>query len=92
MKAKLATSIVLAMFALAGCRSPGLPTEPPANDAADPDAPSTAWQPRDNPLSTSAFKGVKLGGGGHEHMHHGHHGAKKSDSSEAAKEKEGGTR
>lgn len=64
---------------LAGCRSPGLPPEPPEADAANPEAGVVGARPQANPFTRSAFEGVKLdGGGGHEHHHHGH-GAKKAE-------------
>lgn len=61
---------------LAGCRSPGLPPEPPQADAANPDAGVVEARPQPNPFERSAFEGVKLDGGGHEHHHHGHGAAK----------------
>lgn len=56
-----------------GCRA-GLPPEPPGRDAADAEAEVPSYVPGPNPLSTSAFAGERLGGGGHAHGHHGHHG------------------
>ena len=82
MKAMRSASIVvtLVLGLLAGCRSPGLPPEPPEQDAANPDAGVVEARPRANPFTRSAFEGVKLEGGGHEHHHHGHgHGAKKAE-------------
>jgi hypothetical protein len=68
----------ISLFVLAGCRSPGLPTEPPEADAANPDAGVVEARAQANPFTRSAFEGVKLdGGGGHEHHHHGH-GAKQA--------------
>jgi hypothetical protein len=70
-------TIVFAM--LAGCRSPGLPPEPPEHDAANPEAGVVEGRSQANPFTRSAFEGVKLdGAGGHEHHHHGH-GAKKGE-------------
>lgn len=68
---------------LAGCRSPGLPPEPPEQDAANPEAGLVESRPQANPFTKSAFEGVKLdGAGGHEHHHHGH-GAKEPAAAEA---------
>jgi hypothetical protein len=65
------------LVSVAGCRSPGLPPEPPEADAANPEAGVVEAPPRANPFERSAFEGVKLdGGGGHEHHHHGHGAAK----------------
>ena len=70
--------IVMSMLGLlAGCRSPGLPPEPPEADAANPEVGVVEARPQANPFERSAFEGVKLdGGGGHEHHHHGHGAAK----------------
>lgn len=70
--------IVMSLLVLvAGCRSPGLPAEPPEADAANPEAGVVEAPPRANPFERSAFEGVELGGGGgHEHHHHGHGAAK----------------
>jgi predicted small lipoprotein YifL len=88
MKAMRRTFIVtLLLTVLAGCRSPGLPPEPPEQDAANPEAGAVEARPnRANPFTRSAFEGVKLdGAGGHEHHHHGH-GAKKSEAAAKAEE------
>ncbi len=66
------STTALLMVLCAGCREPGLPPEPPGLDAADPEAPGAPAQRRADPFTRSAFEGVKLGGGGHDH--HGHHG------------------
>jgi hypothetical protein len=63
-------------LALAGCRSPGLPPEPPEQDASNPEAGVVEVRPQGNPFTRSAFEGVKLDGAGGHHHHH-HHGAKK---------------
>jgi len=71
------TTMMMIVFAvLPGCRSPGLPPEPPAQDAANPEAEVVEARPQANPFTRSAFEGVKLDGGGHEHHHHGHGGMK----------------
>ena len=73
-------AIVITPFvvALAGCRNPGLPPEPPEHDAANPEAGLVEAEPPGSTLTRSAFEGVDLeGGGGHEHHHHHQgHGAK----------------
>ena len=82
MRSMFIMTVVIA--ALAGCRNPGLPPEPPEQDAANPEAGAVEARPQANPFTRSAFEGVKVdGAGGHEHHHHGH-GAK----SEAAKAEE----
>lgn len=72
---KLRTLAVgVAMLGLTtACRSPGLPTQEPGHNAADADAEVPEYTPPKDVLHTSAFEGVKLGGGGHEHMNHGGH-------------------
>ncbi|MBX7079838.1 MAG: hypothetical protein K1X88_11660 [Nannocystaceae bacterium] len=67
---ELGLAVALALAA-GGCRS-GLPSEPPADDAARVQPDERAWQARPNPLTRSAFEGEALPAGGHEH--HGHHG------------------
>jgi len=82
--------IVMSVFAfLAGCRSPGLPPEPPELDATNPEAGLVEHRPQSNPFTRSAFEGVALdGAGGHEHHHHHHgHGAKPAEA--PAKPEEG---
>jgi len=76
--------IIMSIVALlAGCRSPGLPPEPPEQDPANPAAGRVESRPQANPFTKSAFEGVNLdGAGGHEHHHHGH-GAKKPAAAEA---------
>jgi hypothetical protein len=75
--------VTILLAVLAGCRSPGLPPEPPEQDAANPEAGVVEARPnRANPFTRSAFEGVKLGGGGHHHHGHGH-GAKKPEPAKA---------
>lgn len=66
----------LGLTVLGGCRSRGLPPQPPATDASNPEAATPAYELPQNPLSRSAFEGVKLdSGGGHAgHGGHGGHG------------------
>lgn len=66
------TSISLCV--LLGCGSPGLPTQPPGTDAANPDAKIQDAEPAQDPFASSAFEGESLEKGGH-HGHHGHHNA-----------------
>jgi hypothetical protein len=76
MRNSLAIITLLSLFAaLAGCRNPGLPAEPPEHDATNPDAGLAEHRPPRNPLTRSAFEGVNLDGGGHGHHHHHGHGA-----------------
>jgi hypothetical protein len=70
---------------LAGCRNPGLPPEPPEQDATNPEAGLVEVRSQSNPFTRSAFEGVKLdGAGGHEHHHHHGHGAKPAAAKEPA--------
>lgn len=58
--------------AVSGCRSPGLPPEPPGSDATDPEQGIVEARPQPSSLTRSAFEGVSLdGASGHEHHHHG---------------------
>jgi hypothetical protein len=68
---------IIALVVACGCRM-GLPPEPPEHDATNADAGVPAYEPTTNVFETSAFEGVKLQGGGHDHHGHGGHGAKKA--------------
>lgn len=63
-------SLALVCMTLAACGHPGLATEPPQSDAADPNAevPETSMPP--DVFSRSAFEGQNLKPGGHHHHHH----------------------
>ena len=77
--------ILVVGLALGGCR-PGLPPEPPGQDAADPKAATPGYEPTANVYETSAFEGAKMrASSGHEH----HHGmGKKQDAAQHATEDE----
>ncbi|MEM7156054.1 MAG: hypothetical protein AAF799_24590 [Myxococcota bacterium] len=79
--ALLAGAVGLAL--LGGCRSRGLPSQSPQQDATNPDAATPAYELPQNPMSRSAFEGVKLdAGGGHAgHGGHGGHGGHAGHSS-----------
>lgn len=63
---------LLVSLVVAGCGAPLMDPLPPEEDAANPEAPIPAYAETPNALTTSAFEGAKVEGGGHEH--HGHHG------------------
>ena len=77
-------SLLASLGVALGCRPAGLPPEPPEHDAASAEAEIPAYGAAPNPLSTSAFDGVALGGGGH--AHHGHGGHAKAAAKEPAAE------
>ena len=71
--------ICFAVLGFVGCGAPLMDPLPPERDAANPDAAIPEYVETPNALTTSAFEGQKMDGGGHDH--HGHGGHKGMDHS-----------
>lgn len=76
---------LLLLVSTLGCRTAGLPAEPPERDPTNPDAPIPAYAPAPSPFETSAFP-ENMPEAPDEHEHHHHH----KKAAEPTEEKPGG--